>query len=110
MGLKLTASEIQAAFNTEALRLRFPPILNTEDAVELLRLKSRKTLYVWIAEGRLTGSFRKRGKHHFFWRDKLIDLIFNSSNWSDECKKTTTRVNMNRPTAAAQLGSASATM
>jgi predicted DNA-binding transcriptional regulator AlpA len=44
---------------------------------------SRKTIYGWIAKGRLDGSFRKRGKHLLIWRDKAIDLVLNGPEWSD---------------------------
>jgi predicted DNA-binding transcriptional regulator AlpA len=44
---------------------------------------SRKTVYAWIAKGRLDGSFRKRGKHLLIWRDKAIDLVLNGPEWSD---------------------------
>jgi hypothetical protein len=75
-------SEIAAAFNSDDLRRRFPPILTTTQVAELLGLDSRKTLYVWVSKGRLDGAFRKRGKHHVFWRDRVIDLIFNGKEWT----------------------------
>ena len=83
MGIKLSPSEIRSAFDSAELRAQFPPILNVTDAVRLLRLPSRKTLYVWIARDRLNGAFRKRGKHLLFWRDRLIDIIFNTPEWSE---------------------------
>ena len=39
-----------------------PPILSPAQLAELLGL-SVKTVYEWIATGRLDGAFRKRGKH-----------------------------------------------
>jgi hypothetical protein len=84
MGPKLTSGEIRSAFDSAELRTQFPPILNVADSVRLLRLPSRKTLYAWIAKGRLDGAFRKRGKHLLFWRDRLINIIFNTQNWSDQ--------------------------
>lgn len=72
--------QIANAFNTDDLRARFPPIVTVADVATLLRV-SRKTVYVWIAMGRLDGTFRKRGKHHLFWRDRLLDTIFNGPDW-----------------------------
>lgn len=77
----LKQTEIAAAFGAEDLRRRFPPVLSVPEVVELLRLRSRKTLYLWIAQGRLDGTFRRRGKSHLFWRDRLIDRIFNGPAW-----------------------------
>ena len=57
------------------------PILSPKDLAKLLGL-STKTVYFWIAAGRLDGAFRKRGKHCLIWRDKAIDLLFNGSEWS----------------------------
>jgi excisionase family DNA binding protein len=79
-GIKLKPNEIAEAFGTEELRLRFPPILNVAQVAELLQV-SRKTIYFWIAAGRLDGAFRKRGKHHRLWRDRVINQIFNGKEW-----------------------------
>jgi excisionase family DNA binding protein len=38
---------------------------------------TKKTIYLWIAKGRLDGSFTKVGKHILIWRDKAIDILFN---------------------------------
>ena len=83
-GLKLTHSEIAAAFATDDLRRAYPPILNVPEAVQLLRLRSPKTLYIWIERGRLDGAFRRRGKSYLFWRDRLIDRVFNGAEWESE--------------------------
>ena len=40
-----------------------------------------KTVYEWIAKGRLDGAFRKRGKHILIWRDRALDLLFNGPDW-----------------------------
>ena len=81
-GIRLRATEIATAFSGEELRRRFPPVLGVPDVVELLRLRSRKTLYSWIAHGYLDGTFRRRGKSHLFWRDRLLDRVFNGLDWS----------------------------
>ena len=78
--IQLKPSEIKAAFDAAEMRRLFGPILDVSAMMLLLRL-SRRTLYFWIAQGRLDGTFRKRGKHHFFWRDRVIDRIFNGQNW-----------------------------
>ena len=59
----------------------FPPILTVEQLACLLQI-STKTLYEWIAKGRLDGAFRKRGKHILVWRDRAIDLLFNGPEWN----------------------------
>jgi len=76
----LTAEEISRPFQGEWAD-RFPPILSHELAAKLLGIAT-STLYEWKSEGRLTGCFRKRGKRTFFWRDKLIDSIFNGKEWT----------------------------
>ncbi len=55
-------------------------ILSPAGLANLLGLKV-KTIYVWIADGRLDGCFRKRGKHNLIWRDKALDRIFNGPQW-----------------------------
>jgi hypothetical protein len=30
-----------------------------------------------MAKGRLDGTYRKRGKHLLFWRDRLLDTVLN---------------------------------
>ena len=79
--LNLKPEEIRAAFGDAADAERFPPILNVPLAARLLGDMSPSTLYEWIAKGRLDGTFRKRGKHHLFWRDRLIARIFNDPEW-----------------------------
>lgn len=52
-------------------------IISPEDLRQILGLKSRKTIYLWIADGRLDGCFRRRGKHHLIVRQRALDRIFN---------------------------------
>jgi excisionase family DNA binding protein len=60
-----------------------PPILSPAQLAGLLNL-SVKTVYEWIAKGRLDGAFRKRGKHVLIWRDRVLDLLFNGPAWKNE--------------------------
>lgn len=76
----LTTDEIRHPFEG-AWGDRYPPVLSVEQASDLLGI-SVKTLYEWRAKGRLDGTCRKRGKHLFFWRDKIIDIIFNGKDWT----------------------------
>jgi excisionase family DNA binding protein len=76
----LSKTEINQAF-ADGTGAQFGPILSVSDLAELLRL-SPKTIYEWIAKGRLDGAFRKRGKHHLIWRDRAIDLLFNGPEWN----------------------------
>ena len=59
----------------------YPVIVSPTQLAEIVGV-SRKTIELWKAKDRLKGSFRKRGKHVLFWRDKAIDLIFNGPDWS----------------------------
>lgn len=80
--LRLSNDEIRAAFTSEPPSA-FPPILDVPQAATLLRVP-RKTLYLWIAQGRLDGAFRKRGRRHLLWRDRLIDVLLNGPAWEPE--------------------------
>ena len=75
----LTQGELTAPF-TDGTGDRFPVILSVQGLSELLGL-SPKTIYDWISKGRLDGTFRKRGKHIFLWRDKVLELLFNGKDW-----------------------------
>ena len=59
----------------------FPVILSPRQLAALLGLSS-KTIYQWIAQGRLDGSFRKHGKHILIWRNRALDILFNGKEWS----------------------------
>lgn len=75
----LSKEEIAAAFggpNGDPA----PPILTPNELAKLLG-QSVKTIYYWIAEGRLHGAFRKRGKHVLIWRDRALEIIFNEKDW-----------------------------
>ena len=79
---KLSKDDIQQAF-ARADGARFGPILTPAQLAELAQL-SLKTIYEWLANGRLDGAFRKRGKHNLIWRDRAIDLLFNGPDWKHE--------------------------
>jgi excisionase family DNA binding protein len=78
----LSPDEVARAF-TGAAGDRYPVILAPAPLADLLGL-SVKTLYEWIARGRLDGAFRKRGKHVLIWRDRAIDLLFNGKDWAHD--------------------------
>lgn len=75
----LTPGDMERAFAGD-LAACFPPIMSPADLARLLQL-SVKTVYEWIAQGRLDGAFRKRGKHCLIWRDRALDIIFNGPDW-----------------------------
>ena len=79
---KLSKPEIQQAFTADAggSGTQFPPILNVDQLATLVQV-SVKTIYEWISQGRLDGSFRKRGKHLLIWRDRALDILFNGPEW-----------------------------
>lgn len=79
---KLSKAEILQAF-ADGPGAQFPPILNVGQLATLLQI-SPKTVYEWIAKGRLDGDFRKRGKHHLVWRDRALDIIFNGPEWQND--------------------------
>ena len=78
----LTPDELNQPFHGELASV-YPPILSVQQFAALLG-RSPKTVYEWIAKGRLDGTFRKRGKHILIWRVKALDLIYNGPSWSDD--------------------------
>lgn len=64
MNRKLTQQEMESSLNP------YPPILTTEEAANLLRIKV-STLYRHLSEGKYNKAV-KRGKPIRFWRDRLI--------------------------------------
>jgi excisionase family DNA binding protein len=77
----LSRDEIARPFQGEAGE-RYPVILSPARLADLLAL-SVKTIYEWIAKGRLDGAFRKRGKHVLIWRDRALDILLNGKEWTD---------------------------
>lgn len=78
---KISNDEIASAFADPAIAAMFPPVLSISLAAKLLHV-SQKTLYAWHSSGRLTAAVAKRGKRLFFWRDRLIEVIFNAPAWA----------------------------
>lgn len=76
----VTREQIRAALDADG---KYGPIVSPEQAAAMLGL-SRKTIDDWTAKGRLKGTFRKRGKHNLFWRDKVIELLLNGPEWPSE--------------------------
>ena len=79
---KLSRDEIRQSF-VDGPAAKAPVILSPLGLADLSGI-SVKTIYEWIANGRLDGAFRKRGKHILIWRDRAIDRIFNGSDWNNE--------------------------
>lgn len=75
----ITPEEFSRPFQGE-LGQRFPPVLTPRQFADLLNL-SVKTIYEWIAKGRLNGACRKRGKHQLIWRDRAVELLFTGKEW-----------------------------
>jgi len=81
----------QRAISKEEIRQAFigpaadatPPILSPKQLAKMLDV-SIKTIYEWLAKGRLDGAFRKRGKHILIWRDRTLHLIFNGPDWKND--------------------------
>ena len=71
---------------TGDLAQQFPPILSPTALARLLGAKV-KTIYGWIADGRLDGCFRKRGKYNLILRDKALERLFNGPQWSNDKSK-----------------------
>lgn len=52
-------------------------VIRASDLARILGQASRKTLDKWIAEGRLDGCFRRRGKQNLIVRKLALERIFN---------------------------------
>lgn len=76
----LTADKLARPFVGE-LAVKFPPVLSPTQLAELLG-KSPKTVYEWMARGRLDGAVRRRGKHALIWRDKALEILFTGKEWT----------------------------
>jgi excisionase family DNA binding protein len=75
---RITSDEIQVAFNDDATRSAFPPILSPEQFAQLLGV-GRSTVYLWISQGRIDSAVTKIGKHQLIWRNRAIEIIFNKN-------------------------------
>ncbi len=58
----------------------FPAILRPSQLAAMTGI-CRKTIYLWLAQGRLDPAARKRGKHWLIARDKALDTLFNGADW-----------------------------
>ena len=74
--LNLTRAEIAASFSSGMWAEKFPPVLTIEQAAGLLQVPVG-TIREWRARGRLRKCCRKVGKHLRFYRDRLVEVIFN---------------------------------
>ena len=77
----VTKQELQRPFASSE-GSDYPPIMTPAQLADLCGL-SVKTIYEWIAHGRLDGTFRKRGKHVLIWRDRALDILFNGPDWNN---------------------------
>ncbi len=80
--LTLTKDELRRPF-VDAEGHDHLPIMTPTQLAALCGV-SVKTIYHWIARGRLAGAFRKRGKHVLIWRDRALDRIFNGPDWNND--------------------------
>lgn len=55
-------------------------VISPQQLAEILSL-SIKTIYAWIAAGRLAGCSRKRGKHILIGRVCALERIFAGPDW-----------------------------
>ncbi len=72
-----TAAELAAAFSDPEWSRRFPPVLNVDQAADLVQV-SRGTIYDWSSRGLLRGCSRKIGKHLRISRDRFLQQAFNN--------------------------------
>ncbi len=77
--LNLGREEIAATLGGESGGF-VPPVLSPQQLADVLG-KSVKTIYEWMSQGHLDGAYVKRGKHCLFWRDRVIDILFNGKEW-----------------------------
>ena len=75
----LAADELARLFVAE-LAAKYPPVMSPKQLAELPG-KSPKTVYDWMARGRLDGAYRKRGKHALIWRYKALEILGSASVW-----------------------------
>lgn len=73
-GLNLTLDEIRAAF--EGSPYAELPVLNLKQVSDLLQVPV-DTLYQWSSQGYFKNCAQQNGKHLLFFRDRLLQTIFN---------------------------------
>src|SRR5262245_15072631 len=92
--LKLTAKEVAASFADPAWASRFPPVLTTDQAAEILQVP-KATIYDWSSRGLLHSCGRRIGKHLRFIRDRLLAHVFNGG-WTSMSQEKKRRPKANR--------------
>lgn len=70
-----SSKEVAAMFEDSNWATRFPPILNPDQAAELLQVP-KQTIYDWSSRGLLTGCRARVGKHLRLHRDRLVAQFF----------------------------------
>ncbi len=93
-GINLKPAEIARAFEADNVRFDHPVIMSPRQVARMLGL-SIATIYQWTAEERFKGACRRGGKHMFYWRDRVIERLFNSPDWIKHDVKQK-RTNQNR--------------
>ncbi len=74
--LRLTPSELSSPFANTEWGTKYPPVLTVDQAAELLQVP-KATIYDWSSRDLLRGCSRRVGKHLRFFRDRLLQRIFN---------------------------------
>ena len=75
-GTRLSDAELAHAFADPTWSQRFPPVLTVDQAAELLTVP-KATIYDWSSRGLLQNCARRVGKHLRFFRDRLLQQVFN---------------------------------
>lgn len=76
---RLTKDEIARAFEAGEFS-KFPSIMTTEEAAEMLRV-APKTLNSWKNASFLEGTYRQQRAEDRYWRDRLVECFFNGPDW-----------------------------
>ena len=76
VNLRLTDIEINRAFADSKWAEKYPPILNVDQAAQLMGVP-KGTIYDWSSRGLLIGCARKVGRYLRIYRDRYIKHIFN---------------------------------
>jgi hypothetical protein len=75
-GLNLSREELVAPFRDSKWGEEFPPVLDVQLVSRLLRLPVQ-TIYQMSSQGQFANCALKRGKRLLFYRDRLLQTIFN---------------------------------
>lgn len=79
-GIGLTDAEVNAAFNTPELMVRFPPMLAPDTLAKVLAV-GRSTIYRWLTLGRLEGTYTRTTGGIRFHRNAVLLELFNGKDW-----------------------------